>query len=298
MNALLLVVVCLLLGIVVARLAQPPQALAQSLNWWVLNVALSALVLHLVPRIAFTWSLWFPIAAIWFVFLGGWALFALLAKVLHWPRERVGALTLVCGLGNTSFIGYALIEALRGRTALELAVIPDQAGFVAFAVGGTIVAAMYSGARVNPGQIVRKVLFFPPFVSLLVGVLVAMTGGWPAAIDDMFVRLGATLAPIALFSVGLQFRLEIPHGTSGAIVAALSWKLLLAPAIVFVAGNAFGITGPVFAITMLQVAMAPMISPAILAIQHGLEPRLVNTTLGIGILLSLLTVTLLNALVL
>ncbi len=36
--------------------------------------------------------------------------------------------------------------------------------------------------------------------------------------------------------------------------------------------------------------MAPMISAAILADQYGLEPRLANTVLGAGILLSLVTI--------
>ena len=40
--------------------------------------------------------------------------------------------------------------------------------------------------------------------------------------------------------------------------------------------------------------MAPMISAAILAEQHDLEPQLVNTALGIGIVLSLLTVPLVD----
>ena len=38
--------------------------------------------------------------------------------------------------------------------------------------------------------------------------------------------------------------------------------------------------------------MAPMISAAILADQNDLEPQLANTVLGVGILLSFLTVPL------
>jgi malate permease and related proteins len=52
----------------------------------------------------------------------------------------------------------------------------------------------------------------------------------------------------------------------------------------------------VMSIGVLQAAMAPMISAAILADQHRLEPQLANTVLGAGILLSLLTVPAWNAL--
>jgi malate permease and related proteins len=40
-----------------------------------------------------------------------------------------------------------------------------------------------------------------------------------------------------------------------------------------------------------------MVSSAILADQYGLDPRVANATLGVGILISLLTVPLLNQLV-
>jgi predicted permease len=55
---------------------------------------------------------------------------------------------------------------------------------------------------------------------------------------------------------------------------------------------ATGISGLMLTIGVLQAAMAPMISAAILADQHNLEPPLANTILGIGILLSLVSVPL------
>jgi predicted permease len=47
---------------------------------------------------------------------------------------------------------------------------------------------------------------------------------------------------------------------------------------------------------VLQAGMAPMISATIMADQHHLEPPLANTVLGLGILLSLLTIPLANGL--
>jgi hypothetical protein len=50
----------------------------------------------------------------------------------------------------------------------------------------------------------------------------------------------------------------------------------------------------VLTVSVLQAAVAPMISAAILADQHGLEPALANAVLGAGILLSLATMPLWN----
>jgi predicted permease len=293
MSALLLLVACLVLGVLVARFAQPPATLSQGLNWWVINVALSALVLHLIPTLSFDWQFWFLSVSQWVVFLGAWAVFATLGRTLHWSRARIGALTLVCGLGNTAFIGFPMIEALHGREGVKLALVADQLGcFLALAIGGTIVAALYSGKSASAKAVTRRVLTFPPFVSLVVGIAAGLIGGWPQPVDAIFDRLGATLVPIALFSVGLQFRLQFQHGQAAAVLLALGWKLALAPLVILLAGLAIGVSGAILTIAVLESAMAPMISAAILAEQHDLEPQLANTVLGIGIVLSLVTVPL------
>jgi malate permease and related proteins len=295
MSSILLLIVCLAAGVLVARLARPPAVLAASLNWWVLNVALSALVLHQIPQLRFDAHLWFPIASMWFVFFGAWTLFALAGRALRWSRARIGALTLVAGLGNTAFVGFPLIDALRGQEGLRLALVADQAGtFIMLAVGGTLVAAIYSGGHVSTGTIARKLFWFPPFVSLMLGFVVGAVGGWPGALDTVLERIGGTLVPIALFSVGLQLRLVFGRGRLAPIALGLGWKLAAAPAIVALAGVALGVAGMVHTISVLQAAMAPMISAAILAGQNDLEPDLANTVLGAGILLSFVTVPLID----
>jgi len=133
-------------------------------------------------------------------------------------------------------------------------------------------------------------------VSLVVGVAAALLGGWPQPVDFVLDRLGATLVPLALFSVGLQFRLQFRRGQAAAVLLALGWKLALAPLLVWLGGIAIGVGDAILTVAVLESAMAPMISAAILAEQNGLEPQLANTVLGIGIVLSLVTVPLANAL--
>ena len=297
MSALLLLFVCLVLGVLVARFAKPPAGMVHGINWWVLNIALSALVLELIPRLKFDPQLWFPIVAMWLTFGGAWLLFGLLGPRLGWSRQRIGALILVCGLGNTSFMGYPLIQAMHGKAGLAVAVVADQLGcFPVLASVGIVVASIYSGRTPQPRLIVRRMLTFPPFVALLVGILVGSLGGWPVWLDGVFSPMGATLTPLALFSVGLQFKFHLGERQLAALGLGLGWKLLLAPLLCLLLGTAAGVGGLVLAVGVLQAAMAPMISAAILADEYGLEPALANTILGAGIVLSLLTVPLGNLL--
>jgi predicted permease len=295
MSALLLLFVCLALGAMVRRRAHPPAGMVHGLNWWVLNIALPALVLELIPKLRLDEQLWFPVAAMWLVFFGAWLLFAWLGPRLGWSRGRIGALILVCGLGNTSFMGYPLLQALHGQAGLALAVVADQLGcFPLLASVGVVVACLYAGRTPDPRRIARRIATFPAFVALVVGIVAGQLGGWPAVLDGVFRPLGETLTPLALFSVGLQFRLQAGQGQLGAAACGLGWKLLLAPALCWALGAAAGVGGLTLTAGVLQAAMAPMVSATILADEYGLEPELANTVLGTGIVLSLLTVPLGN----
>jgi predicted permease len=233
----------------------------------------------------------------WVTFFGAWALFASLGRALHWPRARVGALTLVCGLGNTSFMGYPMVEAMHGKPGLALAVVADQLGcFPLLAAGGIVVASLYSGRQPSAALVVRRIVTFPAFIALLIGIVAGVAGGWPSVLDHLLLQLGQTLTPLALFSVGLQFKLHLQRDQVGALSAGLGWKLLLAPLAGWALGRALGVDGLTLSVGVLQAAMAPMISAAILADQYELEPRLANTVLGAGIVLSLATVPLANLL--
>jgi malate permease and related proteins len=293
MSALLLLFTCLILGALVARLARPPAGLAGGLNWWVINVALPALALELIPRLHFDAQLWFPIAAMWLTFGGAWLLFGLLGPRLGWSRARTGALILVCGMGNTAFMGYPLMEALYGKPGLTLAVVADQLGaFPVLASAGIVVASVYAGRRPEPAMIVRRIVTFPAFVAMLVGIVAGALGGWPPVLEGVFAPLGATLTPLALFSVGLQFKFHPGERQFAAASLGLGWKLLLAPLACWLLGVSAGVDGLVLVVGVLQAAMAPMVSATILADEYGLDPPLANTILGAGIVISLLTVPL------
>jgi malate permease and related proteins len=296
-ESLVLLLGSLALGWLVARFAKPPPDLAPRLNWWVINIALPALVLDLIPSVKMDAHLWFMPVAMWLVFLGGWGAMALIGGRLGWSRARIGAAALSAGLGNTALVGFPLIEMLRQKEGLVLAAFADQVGCsIALAVGGITVAAIYGGGKPEPRVIVRRVLLFPPFLALVVGIVVGLLGGWHPIAQGLVSRIGATLTPIALFSIGLSFTLKLSRERLGAASLALGWKLAVAPAIIFALAMLFGAQGLVMAVAVLQAGMAPMASVPILCQQYGLETEVANAALGAGLAISLFSVPFINTL--
>jgi predicted permease len=294
-TAFLVLFGCLGLGLLAGRGSRLPAGSATAIKWWVLYAALPSLVLALVPHVKYERGSFFLVAAMWAVFAGAWVLFAALGRAVGWSRERVGALVLVAGLGNTSFVGYPLIEALHGEQGLTRAVVCDQLGsFPLLAAGGVVVGSIYSGGRPSVRAVVRRVVTFPAFLALLVALLVHPLGGWPAAVESALLRVGQTLSPLALFAVGLELRVALPADRAGALAAGLAWKLVAAPLVCWGLGWVLGARGLTLGVGVLEAGMAPMISAAILASEYGLEPRLTSALIGIGILVSFATVPLLN----
>jgi predicted permease len=287
--------VCLALGVLARRSGRFPQQTAQVLNTFVLSVALPALVVRVVHRLEFRPELVAAAVSPWVVFLLAVAFFRLLGPRLGLGRASVAALVLTAGLSNTAFVGLPMAEALLGREGLAVAVVVDQLGsFLVLATLATLFAARAAAGEeaLRPVALLRKVVLFPPFVAVVIA-LVLRPWEFPGWLDSLLERLGSTLTPLTLFSVGFQLQLGGARARAGALALGLGYKLVLAPAVVVLGLWALpGVAPIVREATLLQNAMAPMVSGAILASEHELDPDLAALMVGFGIPLSFLTVPL------
>jgi predicted permease len=218
-------------------------------------------------------------------------LFWTVGRWLALPRASVGALTLVGGLGNTSFVGLPMIESLHGRDGLALGLLIDQLGsYLALSTIGVLVATWYAaGERPTPRMLVRRVLGFPPFVALVLALALRPLP-FPPALDALLLRLGDLLAPLALLSVGLQLRFDALEQQARLLCLGLGYKLVACPALVvaalWLAGADLSMTTKV---SVIEAAMPPMIGAGIVAVQARLDAPLVSTMIGLGIPLGLVT---------
>lgn len=292
MSPLVLLIVCFIVGLGLQRAPGLPSDMPRSLNAFIIWVCLPALVLLHVPRLDVHWALAVPIVTPWLICLLSIPLFSLLARVFGWSRATVGALILTGGLGNTSFVGLPMIEAFYGPEALGLGLLIDQFGsFIALSFIGLPVAAIAAGANPDLRTILRRIVLFPPFVALLLAFAIRGIGPLPDIALDVLERIGGALAPLALVSVGMQLRLGALRDRAGRLAAGLGYKLLLAPALVLVLLSALpGLDDTVRGVTVLEAAMAPMITGSIIATEHRLDPELAALMVGVGIPLSFLTV--------
>ena len=291
MANIILLVFCFTAGIVLRQARRMPDNASAALNGFIINIGLPALALAYLPGMALDGVLFVAALMPWIMFLLAILLVWPAARLLRLPRSTTGCVILVGGLANTSFVGVPMIEAFYGPEFMGIGIVADLLGSqIVLAVFGIALARYFSaGPRPGPGEIVLRILQFPPFVATVAGLALAPVT-FPDWLQELLLRLAATVAPIALLSIGFQLRLSEVQGKVPALALGLTYKLVVGPALIFAIDvGLFGLSGPVVRITIFEAAMAPMVSAAIVAMDNDLDPPLATLLVGLGVPLSFLT---------
>ncbi len=293
MDSLILLLSCLIAGVLLRRVRSFPSASAAAFNQFVIYISLPALALFYIPGISIGVHLLYPLGVAWIGFALAYVFFSALARFYGWSRKLTGCLILLGGLGNTSFVGFPLIEALYGANGLQTAIIVDQPGsFMVMATLGIAVATSHSKGTPDSVAIAKKILSFPPFIAFAVAMgMNVLHLEFSAVLQSVFQKIGATVTPIALVAVGLQLNLDRRSRHFGFLALGLGFKLFVMPAFFYLWYKiALGQSGLPIDVSITEAAMAPMITASVLASHYGLKPRLANMMIGIGIPVSLATV--------
>lgn len=292
MNNLILLALCFIAGMLLHRYKRMPESTPAVLNSFIIHVSLPALTLLYVHDLKLTGDVGFMAAMGWLLFAMSAGCFHLLGRWMNWPRRTVGALILTGGLSNTSYVGLPMIEAFYGHQGIASGIIVDQLGsFLVLSTLGITFAGIYSSGVPRVSEMVMRVLRFPPFIALIVALLL-MPVVYPEWMSAVLKRMGDTLAPLALLSVGFQLRLGHLAGNGLKLAAGLGFKLVLAPLILFLLYvPLLHAHGQSIQITLFESAMPPMITAAILATEHDLDPPLATLMVAVGLVLSFATLS-------
>lgn len=296
-------VACFISGLWLQRYLTTSERYAHVLNNFVIWVALPAMILRAVTGIQLTGNALLPVLIPWFSFGLAYSMVVFLAKQQHWPSDIRTAVIILVGLGNTAFLGVPLVALLLGPGSVAYAVIYDQLG--SFILLSTVAVGLIANqssavsdavsrdtrtAAILLGALV-KVIKFPPFICLLASVLLPID-----PLVDFFAApldfLSTLILPIALLVVGLHFTFSLRAEDVAYFTWVLLIKLLLLPLLVLLIYFFFGEHSKEWGAILLQSAMPPMITPALLLIAAGIAPRLVATVLGYSTLLGCVTVVL------
>ncbi len=230
MHQIAFIFICLGIGIVLRWSGRLPDTANKALCGWVINVALPAAALRSVHEVTLRpdWLLaavmpWISVALAIVVIVP-------LCRVLGWSSRRTGALLLVGGWGNTSFVGLPMIAAFAGSQWLGLGLFIDLFGsYLALSTVGLAIASIASSGTFDWRATAKRVATFPPFIAILIALATNQLAR-PEWLTQVVDALAATLTPLALAAVGFALRFDCFKGRLAPLGLGLSYRLLLAPA--------------------------------------------------------------------
>lgn len=295
MSDLLLIPVCLLAGFLLKYFGIAAKGSNESINNIIIYITLPALTLLYIPQIDIHSEHILPGILVWVVVLIAIVVFVLLEKIFKWDKKTTGTLILTGGLANTSFVGFPVLMALFGEEGLKIGVIIDQAGsFLVLSTLGIIVASVYSSGKVSPANIFKDILKYPSFFAFVLSVILLIFQiEYSPEISGLLKKIGSPTMFLALISVGMQIEISISRETYRELTLGLLYKLLLAPAIIYLLFLlTYKTEGIVFQASIIEATMPPMVMGSILAIKYNLNKKLASMMVGIGILLSAISISL------
>ena len=288
----LLIGICIVAGLLVRRFTAIPADAYKGVNALIINLALPAVAFKYLPHIQWTKSLILPAAMPVVVWLCGWIYIKAYAAKAKLDKQTENGLKLVTGLGNTSFLGFPLIIAWFSDDALGIAVICDQVTFTLLATAGIVVAMNASEKHsLSVGAVFKKMFSFPPFIGCVEALILPLFINL-SAFDALFDMLAATVAPLALFSIGLQLKFDGWRRELNHLAASFLYKLVLAPLVIFSIVYFLGMKGIIPQISIFESAMPSHLTATIVASEYNLNPKLTSLVDGFGIVLSFVTTAL------
>ena len=295
MTNIAMLLFCLVIGMILRITRRVPDNAHVSINAFIIHVALPALILGQIHGLRLTPQLLLPVSMPWALFALSVPVFVVFSRVMRFSAGVTGALIMTAGLANTSFVGLPMIETFYGAKDLSTGILIDQLGtYLVLSTVGITVACIYSSGTASWREIAQRIVTFPPLIALLLALALSPVA-YSTWLAGMLHRLGDTLAPLALVSVGLQLRLDQLSGESrstglrtGVQAGGGGGRSLIA--LVY-----FGLLswdGETSRVTIFEAAMGPQIGGAIVAMQYGLSPSLITLMVGVGIALSFVTLPL------
>lgn len=281
---------CIAAGMLFRKNKLVPADSYKGINIWLIYIALPAVSFRYLPKIEWSPTMFFPVLAMFVVWGGAWVFTEFFSKKHGYKQRSRSTLELATGYSNTSFIGFPLVAAYFGEDKLGIAMICDQTSFIILSTAGVISAlrAKGRGENIKPQIVIRRLVTFPPLIACVLSLTLAPIVNFSVA-DPFLDMLVATLAPMAIFSIGLQLQFNGWKKQLSQVSMSLLYKLILAPLLVLILALSLGVRDDIGRVSVLEAAMPTLISSSIIAEQYGLNTKLLNLIIGVGIILGIMT---------
>lgn len=284
------------LGYLAARRAWVPPAAVPAFNGFLLYFAVPAMLFRFAANTPFE-----QLVNVRFFVAWGLAGVAVVIAVLVFARRLLGSsqrdaafFGLAAAVSNAGYLGVPLLVALLGEGAAAPTILAIVADLVIVASTGLVLAEMGGatgrGWREDLRDAVLRIFLNPFLISMLLGgVFSFFEWRLVTPVAEIVKLLADAAGPCALFAIGVSLVRPDAPIRSPALMLPIAAKLLLHPAIVWIAMYAFRID-PFSALVAVLVAALPSAGWVfIFAIRYEADAGRVSATILLTTALAFIT---------
>lgn len=293
----------ILLGFVIGKWKQFPESGLQWMNFFIIYVALPPLFFRLISDKPISELINWPF--IFIIMLSTYTTFALAFAFGMWETKGdigQGVMQGVAGAyANVGYMGPPLVISALGQGASAPVAIVFVCDIVLlFTLVPLLMAtagADNRGLFATMVDTAKKIVTHPFNVAAAIGLLAAFFQ-WkpPVWIDKTTLWLSNASAPAALFVLGLTVALR-PSGFRREVPVTVFIKLIIHPLIVWLLLSWFGDFNQTWSYAaVLMAALPPALTSFVFATQYGIGEERASSVILFGTMASLLTLTVLLAL--
>ncbi len=223
------------------------------------------------------------------------ALGVMVAAALRRPKPVMAAFALIASFGNVGNFGLPLIEFRLGHEAL----IPATIYFLTISLAAFVVGVGAAGYVRGGGlSAALSVLKTPALLAVPPALFFDRTGvAIPLPLERIIGLLAAAMIPVMLVALGVQLAASAGLRPEKDVWIVSAVRLLGGPLLAAGLALAFGVTGVSRATAIVQSGMPAAVLTSIIALEYDLLPDFVTSTVLFSTLASVLTLTILLALV-
>lgn len=289
----------ILLGVIAAFFNRKPIEALGWLNVFIVYLALPALFIKLLSRTPIeqltNWVFIGTNIAVTFAILLLTFLLALATSQRNIAESTIQSLA--AGYGNIGYMGPGLaILAFGEDAAVPVALIFCFENVMHFVLAPALMAVSGRG-RGGIGRLVLDVLarivFHPFIIATAVGVGIAVADATlPGPIERLVDYLSVAAAPCALFAMGVTLARRPLRRVPAALYYIVPIKLVLHPALMFVALATIPSLDPVWLLTAVLLASLPTATNVfVIAQQYGVWTERASASIFVTTVFSVLTVS-------
>ena len=219
----------------------------------------------------------------------------LAARLLRRPARMAAAYVLIAAFGNVGNFGLPLIEFRLGAAARVPATVYFLVISLTAFVIGVAAANVVRGGRMTA---LLAVLKTPALLAMVPALFFANANvAIPLPIERVITLLAAAMIPTMLVALGVQLSTNTGIRLEADVVFASAVRLLGGPLAAAVLALLLGMTGLARSTAIIQSGMPAAVLTSIIALEYDLIPDFVTSTVLFSTLASVITLTVLLAIV-